>query len=49
VLSYISITTHLDSFTRGVIDSKDIVYYLSMISLGLFLTVRSLESLRWRS
>jgi ABC-2 type transport system permease protein len=49
VLSYLSIISHLDSFTRGVIDTKDVVYYLSMISLGLFLTVRSLESLRWRS
>jgi ABC-2 type transport system permease protein len=49
VLSYLSITSHLDSFTRGVIDSKDVIYYLSMITLGLFLTVRSLESLRWRS
>lgn len=49
VLSYISIVSHLDSFTRGVIDTKDIVYYLSMIFLGIFLTVRSLESLRWRS
>lgn len=49
VLSYLSIVSHLESFTRGVIDTKDIIYYLSMISLGLFLTVRSLESLRWRS
>lgn len=49
VLSYISIISHLESFTRGVIDTKDVIYYLSMISLGLFLTVRSLESLRWRS
>lgn len=49
ILSYVSITTHMDSFTRGVIDSKDVIYYLSMITLGLFLTVRSLESLRWRS
>ena len=49
VLSYISIVSHLDSFTRGVIDTKDIIYYCSMIFLGLFLTVRSLESLRWRS
>lgn len=49
VLSYFSITSHLDSFTRGVIDTKDIIYYCSMIFLGLFLTVRSLESLRWRS
>jgi ABC-2 type transport system permease protein len=49
VLSYISIVSHLDSFTRGVIDTKDIIYYLSMIFFGIFLTVRSLESLRWRS
>jgi len=49
VLSYLSIVSHLDSFTRGVIDTKDVIYYLSMICLGLFLSVRSLESLRWRS
>jgi len=49
VLNYISIVSHLDSFTRGVIDTKDVIYYLSMIFLGLFLTTRSLESLRWRS
>ncbi len=39
----------MDSFTRGVIDTKDIVYYCSMIFLGLFLTARSLESSRWRA
>lgn len=49
VLNYLSIVSHLDTFTRGVIDSKDVVYYLSMIFLGLFLTSRSLESLRWRA
>ncbi|MFL6449538.1 MAG: ABC transporter permease [Bryobacteraceae bacterium] len=49
VLNYLSIVSHMDSFTRGVVDTKDIVYYLSMIFLGLFLTTRSLESLRWRS
>jgi ABC-2 type transport system permease protein len=49
VLGYLSILSHLDSFTRGVIDSKDVIYYLSMIFLGLFLTTRSLESLRWRA
>ena len=45
VLNYLSIVSHMDSFSRGVIDTKDIVYYLSMIFLGLFLTARSLESL----
>ncbi len=45
----LSVVSHLDSFSRGVIDTKDLIYYLSMIFFGLFLTSRSLESLRWRS
>jgi ABC-2 type transport system permease protein len=49
VLNYLSIVSHMDSFSRGVIDTKDLIYYLSMIFLGLFLTSRSLESLRWRA
>ena len=48
-VSYTSIVTHLESFERGMLDSKDAIFYLSMIFLGLFLTVRSMESLRWRS
>jgi gliding motility-associated transport system permease protein len=49
VLSYMSVITHFDSFGRGVLDSKDAIYYLTVIFLGLFFTARSLESLRWRS
>jgi ABC-2 type transport system permease protein len=49
VLNYLSIVSHMDSFSRGVIDTKDLVYYVSMIFLGLFLTSRSLESIRWRA
>jgi gliding motility-associated transport system permease protein len=49
VLTYMSVTTHMESFAKGVLDSKDTVYYLTVIFLGLFLTARSLESLRWRS
>ncbi|MBV8552102.1 MAG: ABC transporter permease subunit [Acidobacteriaceae bacterium] len=49
VLNYISIVSHMDSFTKGVIDTKDLVYYVSMIFLGLFLTARSLESMRWKA
>jgi ABC-2 type transport system permease protein len=48
-LSYLSITTHFESFGRGVLDSKDAVFYISAILLGLFFTARSMESLRWRS
>ncbi len=49
VLSYLSIITHFESFGRGVLDTKDAVFYLSVIFLGLFFTARSMESLRWRS
>ena len=49
VLAYLSITRHFESFAKGLLDVKDAVYYVSMIVLGLFLTARSLESLRWRS
>lgn len=49
VLSYISVTTHLESFEKGVLASKDVIFYLTLIFLGLFLTARSMESLRWRS
>jgi gliding motility-associated transport system permease protein len=49
VLSYISVVTHFDSFAKGVIDSKDAVFYVTVIIVGLFFTVRSMESLRWRS
>ena len=49
VLSYMSVITHFESFARGVINSKDTVFYLTLIFLGLFFTTRSMESLRWRS
>src|SRR5215467_2438568 len=48
VLQYLSITEHMETFSRGLIDTKDLVYYGSAIALALFLTVRSLESKRWR-
>ncbi len=49
VVSYLSVLQHFDSFGKGVLDTKDIVYYLSVIFVGLFLTARSMESLRWRA
>jgi len=49
VLAYMSIVTHMDSFARGVLDTKDAIFYLTVIFLGLFFTARSMESLRWRS
>jgi len=49
VFSYISVATHMESFEKGVLDSKDAIYFLTLIFLGLFFSARSLESLRWRS
>ena len=49
VCQYIAIAPHFEQFSKGVIELKDTVYYLSAIGLGLFLSKRSLESLRWRA
>ncbi|MCC7186286.1 MAG: ABC transporter permease subunit [Acidobacteria bacterium] len=48
VLSYLSITEHFDDFSKGVIDTKHALYYLSVIAFGLFLTVKSVDTERWR-
>ena len=49
VVNYISIVTHFENFSKGVLDSKHVVFYFSMIFFALFITSRSMESLRWRS
>lgn len=49
VLGYLSITDHFDNFSKGVIDLHDAVFFISMIVFGLFLTARSVESMRWRA
>lgn len=47
-LQYLSILRHFDDFARGVIDTSSVVFYLSLTGLGLFLTLRTLDSMRWR-
>jgi ABC-2 type transport system permease protein len=42
-LSMLSLSTHFESISRGVVDSKDIIYFFSLIFLGLFLTETSLS------
>jgi ABC-2 type transport system permease protein len=49
VLAYMSVITHFDSFGQGVLSSKDAIFYITLTFLGLFLTERSMEALRWRS
>ncbi len=48
ILRYLSITEHFANLVRGIIDTSDLVYFASLILLALFLTQRSVESLRWR-
>ena len=48
VVNYISLSVHLGDFVKGVIDTTHVVYYVSFIALFVFLTVRSLETRRWR-
>jgi len=45
---YLSVSYHFSNISRGVIDSRDLIYYLSLIFFFLFLAVRALESRKWR-
>ena len=49
VMAYLSLNGHMESFSRGTLELKDCIYYVSLTVLGLFLTGRSLESIRWRA
>jgi ABC-2 type transport system permease protein len=48
VLTYLSVIRHYEDFTRGVVDTSALVYYASFTFLFVFLTVRSVDSMRWR-
>ncbi len=47
ILQHLSIIEHYESFAKGVLDTRDILYYVNFTALALFLTLRSLESRRW--
>jgi len=49
VMQYLSLMEHYDNFTKGVINTRDLVYAGSFIFVFLFLTKRQLESRRWRA
>jgi ABC-2 type transport system permease protein len=48
LLNYLSVTQHFDDFGKGVIDTSHVVFYLSFITFGLFLTLKSVDTERWR-
>lgn len=47
-LKYLSVIEHFSEMVKGIIDTKNLVYFLSLILLSLFLTHRSVEASRWR-
>lgn len=48
LLRYLSVTEHFEQMVKGVIETKSLVYFASMAAAWLFLTQRSVESIRWR-
>ena len=48
VTQYLSIVDQFDDFAKGVIDTSHLIYYVSFIGFGLFLTAKSVDSERWR-
>ena len=48
VLEGFSLSGHFDDFARGILDTNNVVYYLSVMAVFLFLTIRNIESRRWR-
>ena len=49
IFAHISLMEHMRDFARGVVDIRPIVFYLSLTVLFLFLTLKSVESRRWKS
>lgn len=47
LFQYLGLGTHFNSIARGVIDSRDLIYYLSVISIFLYLNARTIE--KWKS
>ncbi len=49
IFTHVSLMEHMRDFARGVIDVRPVVFYVSLTALFLFLTLKSVESRRWKS
>jgi ABC-2 type transport system permease protein len=47
-IRYIGIQQHLENFGKGIIDTKDVIYYLSVVALCLLLSIRAMQAWKWR-
>jgi ABC-2 type transport system permease protein len=48
IVSYVSVINHFQEFPQGVIESKDVIYYLTLVAAGIVLSTLSLQSRRYR-
>jgi len=48
ILSSVAVFEHFNGFVKGLLSLKDVVFYLSLMALALFLTTRAVETRRWR-
>ena len=48
IINYLSLLAHFDNFSKGILDSRDVLFYMLFIVLSLFATLRVLESRHWR-
>ncbi len=48
ILKFLGMGAHFDSIGRGVVDSRDVIYYLSVVGFFLYLNVRAVESRKWK-
>jgi ABC-2 type transport system permease protein len=48
VFSYLNLWQHMEEFSKGIVDTRHLVYYLSVTVLFLFLSAKALEAKKWR-
>jgi ABC-2 type transport system permease protein len=48
IIQFLAVDYHLSNISRGVIDSRNIIYFLSMIGFFIYLTIQTLEVRRWK-
>ena len=49
ILGHLSFLNHFEAFARGIIDTKDLIYYVNVTALFLFMTLKAVEARRWRA
>jgi ABC-2 type transport system permease protein len=48
LFQFLGLGAHFNSISRGVLDSRDIIYYLSIIGFFLYLNTRQIENRKWK-